>query len=64
MRAPAIGGTEIGVAEIGVSGTGATAMAPTGMAPAEMGTPVAPELAARLDGLIERLRDALAVRPS
>jgi hypothetical protein len=27
------------------------------------GTAVAPEIAARLDGLIERLRGALAVRP-
>jgi hypothetical protein len=30
---------------------------------AEAAAPVAPELAARLDGLIERLRGALAVRP-
>ena len=30
---------------------------------AEAAVPVAPEIAARLDGLIERLRGALAVRP-
>jgi hypothetical protein len=30
---------------------------------AENSVAVAPEIAARLDGLIERLRDALAVRP-
>jgi hypothetical protein len=30
---------------------------------AEAAAPVAPEIAARLDGLIERLRGALAVRP-
>lgn len=36
---------------------------PASAAPADMEPPVAPEIAARLDGLIERLRDALAVRP-
>ncbi len=30
---------------------------------AELAAPVDPEIAARLDGLIERLRGALAVRP-
>jgi hypothetical protein len=63
-RASAPSSTEIGVAEIGVSETRATAVAASGMAPAETGTSVGPELAARLDGLIERLRDALAVRAS
>ena len=41
----------------------ASEMGATEMAAAQMGTPVAPEIAARLDGLIERLRGALAVHP-
>ena len=40
-------------------------VAPSGVAlgAAEAAAPVTPEIAARLDGLIERLRGALAVRP-
>ena len=49
--------------ESGVAGTGATGMIATRMAAVDMGTPVAVEIMARLDGLIERLRGALAVRP-
>ncbi len=40
--------------------TGGPVVAP---AAAETAAPVAPEIAARLDGLIQRLRGALAVRP-
>ena len=41
----------------------AVALAGTPPGAAETAAPVAPEIVARLDGLIERLRGALAVRP-
>ncbi len=71
--APAAGGHAAGVTglpasaipstENGLAGPGATGMIATRMAAADTGTPVAAEIVARLDGLIERLRGALAVRP-